>query len=111
MEGKPSQLSDSQLEELESIGFVWDAHESAWESKFEMLVEFRSERGHCRVPRDFPDNPQLASWIKRQRRLFRSGSVCPSRIARLEELGFVWDPCGICTTTNQRQPGVPAKQC
>ena len=95
MEGKPTLLNNRQIHELDSIGFVWDSHGSAWESKFAMLVKFRNEHGHCRVPRDYPENTTLTNWVKRQRRFYKAGTMCPSRIARMEELGFVWDPRGI----------------
>ena len=38
-----------------------------WRSSFQQLVAFREAYGHCRVPMRCPQNPSLASWVKRQR--------------------------------------------
>ena len=38
-----------------------------WTEKFDELIEFRKERGHCCVPHTFKENPSLARWVKRQR--------------------------------------------
>ena len=95
MEGKPAPIDKSQVQQLEAIGFVWDSHKDSWETKFAMLVEFHAKNGHCRVPRDCAKNPKLSSWVKRQRRSYKAGQMYPSRISRMEKLGFVWDPRGI----------------
>lgn len=38
-----------------------------WTEKFQELMEFRGQRGHCNVPHSFDENPSLARWVKRQR--------------------------------------------
>jgi hypothetical protein len=68
-----------------------------WTEKFEELIEFRNQYGHCLVPNAFPDNPALAQWVKRQRyqyKLKKEGkrsTMSDERIGALEEIGFVWD--------------------
>ena len=37
-----------------------------WMDRFEDLLEFKRENGHCLVPHNFPPNQQLAQWTKRQ---------------------------------------------
>ena len=63
-EGKHNTLTDERQEMLEDMGFVWDSHNASWESKFDELCDFKRVHGHSFVPTIFPENPQLAAWIK-----------------------------------------------
>ncbi|WP_080126619.1 DEAD/DEAH box helicase [Chlamydia suis] len=87
---KSSELSEDRIARLEELGFVWDVTEEAWEKNFLELQRFREEHGHCKVPEGYPQNPQLASWVSNQRSDFKKGKLAEDRVARLEELGFVW---------------------
>ena len=98
-QGKSSPIVDAQIRQLEEIGFVWSSHGCAWEAKLELLEEFRQQHGHCRVPRDYDENPPLSTWVKRQRRLYKAGQVEQYRVERLESMGFVWDPRGLHNKT------------
>ena len=43
-------------------------HEEKWAVRYKELVHFHRENGHSAVPHTYPPNPQLARWVKRQRR-------------------------------------------
>ncbi|KAL3928067.1 MAG: hypothetical protein SGBAC_012807 [Bacillariaceae sp.] len=68
-----------------------------WSQKFQELLAFRKENGHCQVPHTWPPNPQLARWVKRQRYQFKLrcekklSTMTEDRILLLDEAGFVWD--------------------
>jgi len=68
-----------------------------WTEKFEELLQFRNENGHCLVPNCHPQNPALAQWTKRQRYQYKlkldgkRSTITDERIRVLEEVGFVWD--------------------
>merc|ERR1712241_1606354 len=68
-----------------------------WTEKFEELLRFRDENGHCLVPNCFPENPSLAQWTKRQRyqhKLKLEGkrsTITNERVRALDDAGFVWD--------------------
>uniref|UniRef100_UPI0015D90DCD helicase associated domain-containing protein n=1 Tax=Chlamydia suis TaxID=83559 RepID=UPI0015D90DCD len=87
---KSSELSEDRIARLEEIGFVWDVLEEEWEKNFLELQRFREEHGHCNVPHKYPKSPQLSVWVSNQRKDFKKGDLSEDRIARLEELGFVW---------------------
>ncbi len=75
---------------LESLGFVSGALDEKFERLFVLLERYKSIEGHTRVPRNFViDGERLGAWVSNLRELRDSHS--PERIARLEELGFVWD--------------------
>ena len=41
-------LTESQYQKLESIGFVWENLSRSWNERFEDLLKFKAEHGHCR---------------------------------------------------------------
>eukprot|EP00980_Cylindrotheca_fusiformis_P005848 scaffold1228_cov119-Cylindrotheca_fusiformis.AAC.15 len=96
-DGKPSAIDDARIQMLEAIGFVWDAHASGWQEKFDALAEFKRRTGHCRIQSSHPKYSQLSAWIKSQRRQYRAlkaggeaSHMSQERIEALESLGFKW---------------------
>lgn len=97
-EGDPtSTMTQERAEILTREGFVWDSHEVVWFERYNQLVTFMGTFGHCRVPIQSRQFPQLSSWIKCQRRqykLFRDGkpsSMTQERMRLLESIGFTWE--------------------
>lgn len=68
-----------------------------WTERFEDLLRFRNENGHCLVPNYYPQNPVLAQWTKRQRYQYKlkmegkRSTITEERVQTLEEVEFVWD--------------------
>ena len=85
-------LSEERIERMETLGFDFDPKTTAWEEKFQELVEFKAEHRHCDVPRGYPPNPHLATWCSNQRTLNKKGVLSEERIERMETLGFDFDP-------------------
>eukprot|EP00980_Cylindrotheca_fusiformis_P016441 scaffold4902_cov115-Cylindrotheca_fusiformis.AAC.2 len=96
-EGKTSTLTASRIQQLEAIGFVWDSHAAAWEERLNELKLYSLRHGHCNVPSTCTVYPQLATWVKCQRRQFKllcagkKSNITPERISALEDVGFQWD--------------------
>ena len=67
-EGKRSTLTDERVNLLENAGFVWNSHQTVWEDRWHELLEYKKKHGNCVVPSNYKANPQLALWVKRQRR-------------------------------------------
>lgn len=61
-----------------------------WQAMFDTLVRFKQQYGHCNVPRDFRESPQLFRWTERQRLVREFGNLSQERQQRLEVLGFKW---------------------
>jgi superfamily II DNA or RNA helicase len=83
-------LSEERIQRLDQIGFVWDSLDALWEQRFSELEAFKATEGHCNVPRDWSDNPQLSTWVNNQRRYRKQNQLTEERIQRLNEIGFVW---------------------
>jgi hypothetical protein len=93
-----STLTDARMEKLNTAGFIWDSHAVAWEERCKELQDYKHQQGHCSVPIDYPENRQLAIWVKRQRRQYKlfwdgdsSTTTTFERIGRLVGLGFSWE--------------------
>ena len=90
-QGRHSTMTDKRIKNLEELGFVWSSHGATWEERYEELVQYAKEHGHCNVPSSFPENHQLAVWVKCQRRQFKRNCCPKDRYNKLQDLGFVWD--------------------
>jgi superfamily II DNA or RNA helicase len=89
---KKNKIPRERISRLEEIGFEWDIYQSDWEEYFSQLVSYHTEYGHCRVPGGWKENKSLASWVLTQREYYSNGEMSSERIARLEKLGFDWNP-------------------
>ena len=95
-DGNISTMTDERVEQLETIGFVWDSHSSAWVERFNELRTFREKVGHCNVPSHYAECPPLATWVKCQRRQYKlfwqgkTSNINLHRIKQLDDIGFEW---------------------
>ena len=68
-----------------------------WSERYEALIEFRKNHGHCLVPNSYPEDVALAQWVKRQRYQYKlkqegkRSTLSDERVEALENIGFVWD--------------------
>ena len=91
-------MSDERFEALDELGFVWQSHDATWMERYHDLLGFRAQHGHARVPTKYPQNPQLAIWVKCQRRQFKlflhgeKSHMTVDRAKMLAEADFVFNP-------------------
>jgi superfamily II DNA or RNA helicase len=86
-------LSKEQLDQLNSVGFVWNAYDSAYERNLKMLKVFVKREGHARVPTGWVEQGvRLGQWVADLRSERRRSKLSPEQMAELLGLGFVWDP-------------------
>ncbi|CAJ1964815.1 unnamed protein product [Cylindrotheca closterium] len=93
-----STMTAQRIDYLNSIGFVWHSHASAWQTKLNELKTFKHKTGHCDVPSHYPENVPLSAWVRCQRRqytLWKSGSststMTSQRFEQLQSLGFTFE--------------------
>jgi len=94
--GKHSSMSDDRVVALENLGFVWNSHDAVWEERLKELKQYKNLFGNTNVPSKYEPNPQLAIWIKRQRRQYKfltegkPSTMTPYRVGKLREIHFAW---------------------
>ena len=97
--GNKNRLDDEQIARLDALGFSWDPYKEQWEQGFSALEAYKREFGHCLVKSGTEyAGIKLAIWVGTQRS--RKHRLSEEQIARLDELGFVWD-----ATTEQWEQG------
>ena len=77
-------------------------HSDQWYEKYQELVEYQKQHGHCNVPPKYKtDDLSLWRWVKRQRYQYKlkaegkpSSSMTTERIRLLEAIGITWDSQG-----------------
>mmetsp|Transcript_4283 Transcript_4283/g.12076 ORF Transcript_4283/g.12076 Transcript_4283/m.12076 type:complete len:90 (+) Transcript_4283:184-453(+) len=87
-------MSEERAAHLEALGFDWDPRGTQWEERLGELKAYKAAHGDCLVPWEYPDNPQLRYWVVNQRHRYHRREISADRAARLEALGFDWNPLG-----------------
>ena len=94
--GKHSSMIDDRVVALEKLGFVWNSHDAVWEERLKELKQYKNLFGNTNVPSKYESNPQLAIWIKRQRRQYKfltegkPSTMTSYRVGKLTEINFSW---------------------
>ncbi|MSR07574.1 MAG: helicase, partial [Gemmatimonadetes bacterium] len=66
---------------------------SSWETGYAHLEAYHARKDDCRVPAlHKEDGFRLGQWVSHQRKAATAGTLSPERRAKLDTLGFVWDP-------------------
>ena len=81
------------------IPYEKSVNEANWEALRARLADFNAESGHCRVLQNHPADPELGSWVTKQRQRKKqldaghpSPRITAERVAKLDALGFEWSP-------------------
>ena len=69
---------------------VLTKHDKKWHLRYNKLVEFKRNNGHCIVPTEFEQDKSLGLWVNRQRCNHTKNNLRPDRKDLLNVLGFVW---------------------
>lgn len=95
-ERKTSYMTQSKINKLNSIGFVWDKKSHGWGKNYAKLKEFKASTGHCKVPKNYRDKT-LYNWVIKQRKYYRKfekEEKCPQtqeQFELLKEIAFMND--------------------
>ena len=61
---------------------------------YELLHQFHTQHGHCRVKRSCPGYEELSRWVNRIRKAKKNGKVKEGQVEMLNRLGFDWNVIG-----------------
>lgn len=106
-------ITPERIGRLESIGFEWDPQKAQWNLMFDRLVKFKEENGHCKVPKGYPKDTELANWVRNQRleqanyKKNKKSRMTQERYEKLGGLGFRWST-SIAKKGSGRKPASPA---
>lgn len=85
-------VSSERIVRLDELGFSWDVRKVESEEELQALQAYRALHGHCDVSRHYRENRALGVWVGTRRKARRKNLLSPEEIARLDGLGFNWDP-------------------
>lgn len=95
-DGVRTSLTQARIDELNKLGFCWSMQEAIWAQRYQEFLEFKTKHGHAFVPSRNPDNPNLGSWVRYQRREYHrlinggKGYITDERVRLLNDAGFKW---------------------
>jgi len=93
---KNNKLSKGRINRLESIGFVFTAHDAKWTELFDRLLAYKKgHNGSTSVPFPYKEDQKLAKWVQTQRRFYKKKVLSVGRINRLESINFLWYPLDV----------------
>ncbi|PSC73903.1 helicase domain isoform C [Micractinium conductrix] len=61
-----------------------------WDRRAVELGAYLLRHGHCNVPEDWVENPELGLWVKRQRIARAAGQLSDERLSILQSMGFAF---------------------
>lgn len=86
----------ARIQKLESIGFEWDPQRAQWNTMYDKLKAFHGTHGHCKVPKGYSIDLELANWVRNQRLEYanmergKKSRMTEDRLKLLNDLGFTW---------------------
>lgn len=89
-------LSEDQVEKLETIGMAWSLAENEWNEKYEMVKEYYLKYGNLSTRRNSnpPLSPNLLNWLSWQRKYYQMNMLSESKTKKLESIGMNWNVSG-----------------
>jgi len=91
------ELTKDQIRRLDEIEFDWDPVNTKFDRRFQELVAYKKEHGDCVIPKEWPDNQELARWANEVQQGRRE--LTEDQARRLDEIEFNWDP--VANTTKR----------
>jgi len=86
-------LKQSKINELNSIGFIWDVDQHKWNTEYENLKIFKKKYGHTNTTSvyDRENKVRLGKWCGHQRTAKKNKKLSLDRIKKLNQLDFIWE--------------------
>eukprot|EP00934_Nitzschia_sp_Nitz4_P006998 Nitzschia sp. Nitz4//scaffold28_size193895//28642//29952//NITZ4_001629-RA/size193895-augustus-gene-0.290-mRNA-1//1//CDS//3329545874//6988//frame0 len=106
-------ITPERIARLDALGFEWDPQRAQWNYMYEKLLQYKKEFGHCKVPKGYYKDLELANWVRNQR-LERANMIkgkksrmTTDRFLKLDSLGFRWSTSMPARAKNRKDPKAP----
>lgn len=83
-------LTDEQIQKLESIGIIWNVNQESYDKMFDQALDYYEEHGDLLVPRN-DEFKKLSLWVGSMRKKYKAKELTDEQITLLESIGMVWD--------------------
>mmetsp|Transcript_27279 Transcript_27279/g.42376 ORF Transcript_27279/g.42376 Transcript_27279/m.42376 type:complete len:746 (-) Transcript_27279:281-2518(-) len=95
-------LDDVHAQKRRSVSHKYSLqNEKQWLDKLDELKKYCTEHGNCLVPQKYPLNPQLGTWVHKQRTQYanwkrdKPSQITTVRVKLLEEAGMDWSTVSV----------------
>jgi hypothetical protein len=89
-------ITPERIRKLEEISMEWDPQRAQWNAMVAKLKVFAKIHGHCKVPKGYQVDPELANWVRNQRLEYanqlrgKRSRMTQDRVDLLNSMGFKW---------------------
>ena len=74
----------------DTVGFIWEPQEEAWNKGYSYLLKYYRREGHCKVDFNWcEEDYSLGNWVSKQR--FKKAHTSREKIDKLDKIGFIWN--------------------
>lgn len=90
---KLNKLSFERIQKLESIGMIWQIHQSSdWNTMYKLAQNYYHKHSNLLVPKNYvaEDGQNLGLWIASKRCAYTNGELSLEKIKKLEAIGMNW---------------------
>jgi len=89
---KQGSLSNSRIEKLNEINFIWDfrniKYEEQWNTMYNQLVKRHQETGDIYIS---SKKDKLGTWTNTQRQMYKHNELAYDKIEKLNKIDFIWN--------------------
>ncbi|WP_047986076.1 Helicase associated domain protein [Ornithinibacillus californiensis] len=79
-------LAKNKIIKLNEVKFIWEPNDYKWNLMYQKLLHYVEQNGNVSIPRR-GEFYRLAMWLKKQRALFKDGSLKSKRYLTLKNIG------------------------
>ena len=85
-------LTEQQIERLDSIGMVWSVFDAKWEKAYALAAAYYEENGNLNIPRSYVTaaGERLGQWVASQQWAYPKGKLTEEQVERLSRIGMYW---------------------
>ena len=89
MNGKEKERGKNNTKQKKRI--TMGPNNERWDMHYQDLLEYKKKNnGKTNVPQEYYPNPELGTWVNKQRVAYKDNDLSKDRIIKLESISFKW---------------------